>query len=274
MALLKTLEGPGQTSTGDNLDDLFYTNDVLGCLIYGPEGWNQVKRHACNVALSVLAERAGTAAAVRKITGRKNYQVTNDILDKVFGFNHARGVELLGAEDWNELVLECKSYSPYEEAPEVMGGFLDSVGRAAKSLLNPVGTVVPSNMSAAGIAQWIVAPGLTNVSDAFAAVGVKTEAQKKAEQQAAQQAQARAAAEQAAYMAQVHAAQQVQAAQDVYSQEKARAAAAAEAEAQANANLKYMLQTSPEYQQGQTNKIMIIGGFVLLAVTLLTRERK
>ena len=67
MALLKTLEGPGQTSTGDNLDDLFYTNDVLGCLIYGPEGWNNVKRHACNVALSVLADRAGTAAAVRRI---------------------------------------------------------------------------------------------------------------------------------------------------------------------------------------------------------------
>lgn len=272
MALLKTLEGPGQTSTGDNLDDLFYTNDVLGCLIYGPEGWNKVKQHACNVALSVLAERAGTAAAVRKITGRKNYQVTNDILEKVFGFNHARGVELLGAEDWNELVLECKSYSPYEEAPEFMGGF--SVTKALKSLVNPVGTLVPSNMSPGGLLQMAVAPGITNVADAFAAIGAKTETQKAAEAQAAQARQAAAAAEQNAYLTQVQAAQAVQAAQEAYSQEKARAAATAEAEAKANADLKYALQTSPEYQQGQTNKIMIIGGFVLLAVTLLTRGRK
>lgn len=270
MALLKTLEGPGQTSTGDNLDDLFYTNDVLGCLIYGPEGWNKVKQHACNVALSLLADRAGTAAAVRKIAGRKNYQVTNDILEKVFGFNHARGVELLGAEDWNDLVLECKSYSPYEEAPEFMGGFFD----AAKKLLNPVGTVIPTGASLPEIAQFVVAPGLTNVSDAFASMGAKTETQKAAEAQAAQARQAAAAAEQNAYLTQVQAAQAVQAAQEAYSQEKARAAATAEAEAKANADLKYALQTSPEYQQSQTNKIMIIGGFVLLAVTLLTRGRK
>lgn len=263
MALLKTLEGVDDTqTTGDYLDDLFNTNDVLGCMIYGPAGWNAVKSFACNRALELLANRSGMAANLRKIAGRKNYVVTNDVLDKTFGFNHCIGVELLGAEEWGEFVNECKLYEPDE-----LGGLLSSIGKGFKSLLNPVGTVVPSSFTPGGLLQFAVAPGLTNVSDAFAAIGAKTETQKAAEAQAAEAEQARIAAEQ-------YAAQQVEQAKQAYNTAYAQSRAQADADAAAAANLQYQLQLSPEYQQGQTNKIIILGGLGLLAITLLTRSRK
>lgn len=270
MALLKTLEGVDDTqTTGDNLDDLFNTNDVLGCMIYGPAGWNAVKSFACNRALELLANRSGMAANLRKIAGRKNYVVTNDVLDKTFGFNHCMGVELLGAEEWGEFVNECKLYEPDE-----LGGLFSSIGKAAKSLLNPVGTVVPSSFTPGGLLQFAVAPGLTNVSDAFAAIGAKTETQKAAEAQAAEAEQARIAAEQYAAQQQILAAQQVEQAKQAYNTAYAQSRAQADADAAAAANLQYQLQLSPEYQQGQTNKIIILGGLGLLAITLLTRSRK
>ena len=183
MSYLRTLEGVDQET--DELNDLFNTNDVLGCMIYGPNAWNQVKSFACNRALELLANKNGFQANAKKIFGRKNYVVANDILDKTFGFNHRLGCELLGAEEWAEFVGDCKTYEPEE-----MGGF--SITKALKSLANPKGTLYPAEWSPQGIAQFVMAPGLTNVMNA---AQVKTDAQKQAEADAARaQADADAAA--------------------------------------------------------------------------------
>ena len=264
MSYLRTLEGVEDSATANDLNDLFDTNDVLGCMIYGPKAWNAIKSFACNRALELLANKTGAASNLKKIFGRKNYVVTNDILDKTFGFNHRLGVELLGAEEWGEFVSDCKLYDPCEE----MGGLLSNIGKAVKSVLNPVGTVVPENWSAGGIAQFVLAPGLTNVSDAFAALGSKTQAQKQAEAQAAEAEQARIAAEQYAQQQAVIAAQQVEQAKQAYNTAYAQARAQEDANAAANANLQYQLQTNPEYLQSKTNTVFMICGLAVLAIAL------
>lgn len=261
MSYLRTLEGVDQET--DELNDLFNTNDVLGCMIYGPNAWNKVKSFACNRALELLANKNGFQANAKKIFGRKNYIAANDILDKTFGFNHRLGCELLGAEEWAEFIGDCKTYEPEE-----LGGLWSSIKKGVKSVLNPVGTIVPSNWTPGGIAQFVLAPGLTNVADAAAAFGAKTETQKAAEADAARaKADADAAqayAQQQAYLA----AQQVEQAKETYNQAYATARAQADADAAAQANLKYQLQTNPEYLQNKTNTVLMVGGLFVLAVAL------
>lgn len=256
MSYLRTLEGV--ESETDELNDLFNTNDVLGCMIYGPNAWNQVKSFACNRALELLANKNGFQANAKKIFGRKNYVVANDILDKTFGFNHRLGCELLGAEDWAEFVGDCKTYEPEE-----LDGF--SITKALKSLANPAGALFPSEWTPQGVASFVLAPGLSN---AVNAIQIKTDAQKQAEADAARaQAEADAAAAYAQQQA-ILAAQQVQAAKDTYNTAYANARAQADADAAAQANLKYQLQTNPEYLQSKSNTLLMIGGLTVLAIAL------
>lgn len=243
---LRTLEGVDDKKSNSSLEDLFNTNDVLGCILYGPDGWNRVKSYACNVALQMMADRTGTAAQVRKIAGRKVYTPTNDILDDAFGFNHTLGCELFGAEDWNGFVLACKANAP------TLGDV--DIGGAFKSMLDPRGHLVPASMSAGDIARWLIAPGTQNLSNALSDLGYKSKAQKTAEENLSKKT--------AEYEREI-----AQAKQDFDV-----AYAAAKADADAEKELKYQLQTNPDYMANKTRDYIIIGGFVLMAVAMIAKR--
>ena len=261
MSYLKTLEGVTTTRTGGDINDLFDVNDTLGCLLYGPEMWNRIKSFACNRALELLANKSDFAANLSKIAGRKNYIIKNDILDRLFGFNHQLGCELYGAEEWGEFVNECKSGCPE----------LGSIGGAFKSLVNPKGTFYPENWSAGGLLQFLLAPGLTNVSDAFAQIGSKTQTQKAAESQADTYRNNARASEAHAAQVEQSAAERVEQAKREFSAEYARTKASEDSINEKNKELQYQLNTNPEYIESQRNKWIIICGAGLLALAIMRR---
>lgn len=261
MSYLKTLEGVTTTRTGGDINDLFDVNDTLGCLLYGPDAWNRIKSYACNRALELLANKSDFAANLSKIAGRKNYIVKNDILDRLFGFNHSLGCELYGAEEWGEFVNECKAGCPE----------LGSIGGAFKSLVNPKGTFYPENWSAGGLLQFLLAPGLTNVSDAFAQLGSKTQTQKAAESQADTYRNNARASEAHAAQVEQSAAERVEQAKREFSAEYARTKASEDSINEKNKELQYQLNTNPEYIESQRNKWIIICGAGLLALAIMRK---
>lgn len=261
MSYLKTLEGVTNTRTGGDINDLFDVNDTLGCLLYGPEAWNRIKSYACNRALELLANKSDFAANLSKIAGRKNYIIKNDILDRLFGFNHSLGCELYGAEEWGEFVNECKAGCPE----------LGSIGGAFKSLVNPKGTFYPENWSAGGLLQFLLAPGLTNASDAFAQIGSKTQTQKAAESQADTYRNNARASEAHAAQVEQSAAERVEQAKREFSAEYARTKASEDSINEKNKELQYQLNTNPEYIESQRNKWIIICGAGLLALAIMRR---
>lgn len=261
MSYLKTLEGVTTTRTGGDINDLFDVNDTLGCLLYGPEMWNRIKSFACNRALELLANKSDFAANLSKIAGRKNYIIKNDILDRLFGFNHTLGCELYGAEEWGEFVNECKAGCPE----------LGSIGGAFKSLVNRKGTFYPENWSAGGLLQFLLAPGLTNVSDAFAQIGSKTQTQKAAESQADTYRNNALASEAHAAQVEQSAAERVEQAKREFSAEYARTKASEDSINEKNKELQYQLNTNPEYIESQRNKWIIICGAGLLALAIMRR---
>lgn len=259
MSYLKTLEGVTTTRTGGDINDLFDVNDTLGCLLYGPEMWNRIKSFACNRALELLANKSDFSANLSKIAGRKNYIIKNDILDRLFGFNHSLGCELYGAEEWGEFVNECKAGCPE----------LGSIGGAFKSLVNPKGTFYPENWSAGGLLQFLLAPGLTNVSDAFAQIGSKTQTQKAAESQADTYRNNARASEAHAAQVEQSAAERVEQAKREFAAEYARTKASEDSINEKNKELQYQLNTNPEYIESQRNKWIIICGAGLLALAIM-----
>ena len=261
MSYLKTLEGVTSTRTGGDVNDLFDVNDTLGCLLYGAPTWNKIKSYACNRALELLANKSDFAANLSKIAGRKNYIIKNDILDRLFGFNHSLGCELYGAEEWGEFVNECKACCPE----------LGSIGGAFKSLVNPKGTFYPENWSAGGLLQFLLAPGLTNVSDAFAQIGSKTQTQKAAESQADTYRNNAIASEAHAAQVEQNAAEKVEQAKREFSAEYARTKASEDSINEKNKELQYQLNTNPEYIESQRNKWIIICGAGLLALAIMRK---
>lgn len=257
MASLRTLEGVDNAGC-PTLDDLFNVNDTLGCMLFGAEAWNAIKSYACNRALDLLACKNDFAANLRKISGKRLYIPTNDILEKAFGFNHELGCELYGVDEWREFVLDCKTNTPRRSE---MGG----IGDAITSMLKPSGLLYPETLSPGGIAQWILIPGLSNTSDAMYALGAKSATDK------ALEAKVNEANQNAINIAQA-AANEIEAAKQTYNTEYARAKAAEDAKATANANLQYQLQTNPEYMANQKQNYIIIGAAVLGAAVLLMRK--
>lgn len=258
MAYLRTLEGStAARQTGADLEDLFNCNDTIGVMLFGADAWNKIKLYAANRALELLAAKSDFASNLSKITGRKVYRPTNDILERAFGFNHCLGVELYGVEEWSDFVLDVKTYTPPEYSAELCG-----VGDAIKNMLKPSGLLFPETMSAGGIAQWLLIPGLSNTSDAMYSIGAKS-ATDKALEARAEAADARAA------QTQQEAVAAVEAAKKMYDTEYARAKAAEDATATANANLQYQLKTNPEYMAQQRQNYILIGAAVLMGLSLI-----
>lgn len=268
MAYLRTLEGVEATATGAGLEDLFNCNDSIGVMLFGVDAWNKIKNYAANRALELLASKSDFYSNLRKIGGRKKYVVTNDILEKAFGFNHCLGVELCGAEEWNEFVLDCKTYTP----PEYCGQ-MNGIGDFISALVSPAGKLYPETMSPAGILQWTLAPGTTMISDLQYALGSKSAHDKQLESQIDAAKKQAAAAEQQTALVTQQATEAIEQARQMYSSEYATAKAQEDARAKANAELQYQLKTNPEYMAQQQRNYVILGGCALLAAVLLMRRK-
>lgn len=258
MAYLRTLEGTNDTA-GVDINDLFDVNDVLGCLLFGRDAWNMIKAYACNRALELLANKNDFYANLRKIAGKKVYYTKNDILDKVFGFNHTLGCELYGADEWGEFVRDCKSFN----APE-LNGFWDGV----KALANPKGILYPENFSPAGLAQWGLAAGLTNIADATYKFGSPSSTQKNLTQQTETYKQIASDAQKHEQEVNQAAAERVEAARNDYNIAYADARAKSDADAAANKQLQYELKTNPDYMANQRNNVILICGAALLGLAI------
>lgn len=262
MALLKTLEGVEATRSRVDVNDLFDVNDVLGCMLYGPQTWNRIKSYACNRALELLASKNDFGTNLSKIAGKKNYIIRNDILDKVFGFNHVLGCELYGAEDWDEFVRDVKVSTPPT---------LGSISGAFKSLIKPSGILYPENFSPSGIVQWLFVPGATNIADATTQFGSKGASAKAADAKVVTARNEAIASKEYANQVQQDAAQKVAQAKQEFSAEYARTKASEDSINEKNKELQYSLQTNPEYMANKRNNILLICGAGLLALAIMKK---
>lgn len=269
MATLATLEGD---TTENLLDRLFVCNDVLGVMVYGPDGWNKVKNFVCNEASKQIAMARGNFGNWTT-TFKKKYR---DALDDVFGFNDELGAALLGGEAWGHLRNRCKNAAPvlgksfwsYWNPIEVLFPIANPAKAIKDAAKMTAKVLLPASASPADIAKWAigysaVAGGVDAALDAAGindakerrAVHKQILAQQKAEEEQIK-AEAQAAREHEDYLALAEAQQKL-------------------AEAQAtSAVMKKEIQTSPIYQESKSKNILLVGGLGLLALMVVMNNRK
>ena len=105
MAYLTTFEGEDTaTAAPITIQDLFNVNDYYGVKLFG-DAWNDVKR-----AAAIIAQRAVNAPILFYIRaqGRANSAPgkSSEAGRKLWGYNDAAGVELLGAPTWGAVKQE------------------------------------------------------------------------------------------------------------------------------------------------------------------------
>ena len=104
MALLTTFEGTETQAAPLTISDLFNVNDYFGVKLFG-DAWNDVKR-----AAAIIAQRAVNAPIMFYISSLSNNQAapgkSSEAGRKLWGYNDAAGVELLGAPCWGAVKQE------------------------------------------------------------------------------------------------------------------------------------------------------------------------
>lgn len=104
MALLTTFEGTETQAAPLTISDLFNVNDYYGVKLFG-DAWNDVKR-----AAAIIAQRAVNAPIMFYISSLSNNQAapgkSSEAGRKLWGYNDAAGVELLGAPCWGAVKHE------------------------------------------------------------------------------------------------------------------------------------------------------------------------
>lgn len=104
MALLTTFEGTETQAAPLTISDLFNVNDYFGVKLFG-DAWNDVKR-----AAAIIAQRAVNAPIMFYISSLSNNQAapgkSSEAGRKLWGYNDAAGVELLGAPCWGAVKSE------------------------------------------------------------------------------------------------------------------------------------------------------------------------
>lgn len=269
MAMLATLEGD---STENLLDRLFVCNDVLGVMVYGPEGWNKVKNFVCNEASKQIALARGNFGNW-PTTFKKKYR---DALDDVFGFNDDLGAALLGGEGWGHLRNRCKTAAPvlgksywdYLNPVEVLFPIANPKKAITDAIKMTAKVALPASASPADIAKWAIgysqvtggidsaldAAGINDAKDRRA-IHQQILAQQKAEEERIA-AEAQAAREHEDYLALMDAQQKL-------------------AEAQAtSAVMQKEIQTSPIYQESKSKNILLFGGLGLLALMVVFNNKR
>lgn len=100
-AMLATLEG---NEKGITLDDLFDVNDYLGVKYFGPEDWNRVKKCACIITMK--AAKNPVLFYIDSLKDDYKDYKPSELANRVFGFNDAAGVELMGSIPWERLKVK------------------------------------------------------------------------------------------------------------------------------------------------------------------------
>jgi hypothetical protein len=120
MALLTTFEGTETQAAPITISDLFNVNDYFGVKLFG-DAWNDVKR-----AAAIIAQRAVNAPIMFYISSLSNNQAapgkSSEAGRKLWGYNDAAGVELLGAPCWGAVKSqfdELLGWNPFTATKKV-----------------------------------------------------------------------------------------------------------------------------------------------------------
>lgn len=136
MAYLTTFEGEDTaTAAPITIQDLFDVNDYYGVKLFG-DAWNDVKR-----AAAIIAQRAVNAPILFYIRaqGRANSAPgqSSEAGRKLWGYNDAAGVELLGAPTWGAVKQEFDEllgWNPFTTVKKVFKTIRTPVDWAANKI--------------------------------------------------------------------------------------------------------------------------------------------
>ena len=135
MALLTTFEGTETQAAPITLSDLFNVNDYFGVKLFG-DAWNDVKR-----AAAIIAQRAINAPIMFYVSSLANNQAapgqSSEAGRKLWGYNDAAGVELLGAPCWGAVKSqfdELLGWNPFSTMKSVIKTVRTPIDWAAKKV--------------------------------------------------------------------------------------------------------------------------------------------
>ncbi|MBQ2014655.1 MAG: hypothetical protein II242_05660 [Peptococcaceae bacterium] len=135
MALLTTFEGTETQAAPLTISDLFNVNDYFGVKLFG-DAWNDVKR-----AAAIIAQRAVNDPIMFYISSLSNNQAapgkSSEAGRKLWGYNDAAGVELLGAPCWGAVKSEFDEllgWNPFTAAKKVINTIRTPVDWAANKI--------------------------------------------------------------------------------------------------------------------------------------------
>lgn len=276
MAYLTTFEGEDTaTAAPITIQDLFNVNDYYGVKLFG-NAWNDVKR-----AAAIIAQRAVNAPILFYIRAQGNAKAapgtSSEMGRKLWGYNDAAGVELLGAPTWGAVKSEFDEllgWNPFSTIKKVGSTLLTPVTWAANKLeqsnipiVKQVGTSVKFITSmGTEFTPITTAERLTNLSQSK---GYVTQAEIDEAYRIEKEAQRQQALKDSAARASAAAAAAAKAQQDYESKLQAL-----EEAAQAT-GLDTAAQAMATTQQAATDntKTIILVGAGLGALYLLTRKR-
>jgi hypothetical protein len=276
MAYLTTFEGEDTATAAPlTIKDLFNVNDYYGVKLFG-DAWNDVKR-----AAAIIAQRAVNAPILFYIRaqGKANAAPgqSSEIGRKLWGYNDAAGVELLGAPTWGAVKNEFDEllgWNPFTTLKNVGSTLLTPVTWAAGKLektnlpvVKQLGTSIKFLTSmGTEFTPITTAERLTNLSQAK---GYVTQAEIDEAYRIEQEAKRQQALKDSAARASAAAAAAAQAQQEYESKlqalEQAAQATGLDTAAQAMA-------TTQQAATDNTKTILLVGGG-LAAIYLLTRSK-
>lgn len=277
MAYLTTFEGDDTATAAPlTIQDLFNVNDYYGVKLFG-DAWNDVKR-----AAAIIAQRAVNAPILFYIRsqGKANAAPgqSSEMGRKLWGYNDAAGVELLGAPTWGAVKNEFDEllgWNPFTTLKNVGSTLLTPVTWAAGKLektnlpvVKQLGTSIKFLTSmGTEFTPITTAERLTNLSQAK---GYVTQAEIDEAYKIEQEAKRQQALKDSAARASAAAAAAAQAQQEYESKlqalEQAAQATGLDTAAQAMA-------TTQQAATDNTKTILLVGGG-LAAIYLLTRNKK
>lgn len=276
MAYLTTFEGEDTATAAPlTIQDLFNVNDYYGVKLFG-DAWNDVKR-----AAAIIAQRAVNAPILFYIRaqGKTNAApgMSSEIGRKLWGYNDAAGVELLGAPTWGAVKNEFDEllgWNPFTTLKNVGSTLLTPVTWAAGKLektnlpvVKQLGTSIKFLTSmGTEFTPITTAERLTNLSQAK---GYVTQAEIDEAYRIEQEAKRQQALKDSAARASAAAAAAAQAQQEYESKlqalEQAAQATGLDTAAQA-------METTQQAAADNTKTILLVGGG-LAAIYLLTRNK-
>lgn len=273
MAYLTTFEGEDTATAAPlTIQDLFNVNDYYGVKLFG-DAWNDVKR-----AAAIIAQRAVNAPILFYIRsqGKANAAPgrSSEMGRKLWGYNDAAGVELLGAPTWGAVKNEFDEllgWNPFTTVKKVIDYVTTPITWAANKMAS---SGIP------GVQQFGI--GLKFVTSAGKEFTPITTAERLTN-----------LAQQKGYVTQdeideAYKIEQAKAREQMLKDQSARASAAASEAAKAKAEYEAKLEALEQAAQATgvdqaaaaavkasdtTNKFLLVGGACLLTYIIATRKK-